>query len=90
MLVPGAANLPLAEPRREVTPEVAREDVPATPRVEAPIEEPGTDEQRGFEAQPEEDQPIVSEPAAEPGLELAVVEPAVETVAEIQPETGLI
>lgn len=93
VLVPGSANLPLADLRREVTPEVAREDVPATPRAEIPAEVPGIDEQRTFEPQPEEVRPIVSEPAPEfidePGLELAVVEPAVETVAEMQPVTGL-
>jgi hypothetical protein len=93
VLVPGAANLPLAEPRREVTPEVTREDIPATPRAEVPIEEPGTDEQRAFEPQPEEE-PVVSEPAVEfieePGLELTAAEPAVEPVAEMQPETGSI
>lgn len=102
VLVPGAANLPLAEPRREVTPEVTREDIPATPRAEVPIEEPGTDEQRAFEPepepqpepQPEEERPVVSEPAVEfieePGLELTAAEPAVEPVAEMQPETGSI
>lgn len=82
VLVTGAADIPLADPRREVTPEVAREDVAGTPRAEVPIEEPL-----------EEAQLVPSVPAAElidePGLESAVMEPAVETVvAELQPETG--
>jgi len=94
VLLPGRANLPLAEPQREATPEVTREDVPATPRAEAPVEEPGTDEQRISEPQPEESRLMAAEPAAElveePALELPVMEPPVETVAEMQPEAGVI
>jgi len=86
--------LPLAEPQREATPEVTREEVPATPRAEAPVEEPGTDEQRISEPQSEEAQPMATEPMAEffeePGLELPVMEPPGEAVAERQPEAGLI
>lgn len=94
VLVPGRANLPLAEPvpepEREATPEVA----PATPRPEVPVEEPGTAEQRIPEPEPEvpvgEPRLEVDEPAEEPYVELPVMEPPVETQPETQPEAGLI
>ncbi|XP_024378145.1 sister chromatid cohesion 1 protein 4 [Physcomitrium patens] len=92
VLVTGAADLPSAGREREVTPEANREDVPATPGAAAPVEEPDTAERSTAGEQPEDERAAGAEPAGElveePGLELAVVEPVMDAVAEFPPEAG--
>lgn len=65
MLVTGEADLPMADPEQETTPDQTPEKIPPTPHTDVPLEEPVSEERRTPPQQAEEAEEVAYEPAGE-------------------------